>query len=359
MKQNLPIPKPIIDTKEANALDTLTERYNKLIEPSKVSKKLKEVGSKVEEIIPSKVKSLGNGVSSAISEQEIYRQALELIAKGFKYVEEMAAKTSISEQAIISKVNKVTPNISISDFEDICFARSYNISKLVSSYKTQDFFIAFAEGGATGLFGFAGIPFNLVLSTFIYFRAVQSIAMYYGYDVKNSAEELVIASEVFTKALSPTQQDVNNELTATISKIMLMSQASMIKQTSQKTWSDMASKGGIPLLMTQMRALANKAAQKALDKAGQKGLENSLFREVFEQIGKKLTKEVIKKGVPFVSAIIGAFIDAAQMKKVLDYADVFYQKRFILEKENRIMEISSENAIIIDADIIVNENKTD
>jgi hypothetical protein len=57
MKQNLPIPKPIIDTKEANALDTLTERYNKLIEPSKVSKKLKEVGSKVEEIIPSKVKS--------------------------------------------------------------------------------------------------------------------------------------------------------------------------------------------------------------------------------------------------------------------------------------------------------------
>jgi hypothetical protein len=199
MKQNLPIPKPIIDTKEANALDTLTERYNKLIEPSKVSKKLKEVGSNVEEIIPSKVKSLGSGVSSAISEQEIYRQALELIAKGFKYVEEMAAKTSISEQAIISKVNKATPDISISDFEDICFARSYNISKLVSSYKTQDFFIAFAEGGATGFFGFAGIPFNLVLSTFIYFRAVQSIAMYYGYDVKNSAEELVIASEVFTK----------------------------------------------------------------------------------------------------------------------------------------------------------------
>lgn len=320
---------------------------------------MKEVGSKVEEIIPSKVKSLGSGVSSTISEQEIYRQALELIAKGFKYVEEMAAKTSISEQAIISKVNKATPNISISDFEDICFARSYNISKLVSSYKTQDFFIAFAEGGATGFFGFAGIPFNLVLSTFIYFRAVQSIAMYYGYDVKNSAEELVIASEVFTKALSPTQQDVNNELTATISKVMLMSQASMIKQTAQKTWSDMASKGGIPLLMTQMRALAYKSAQTALDKAGQKGLENSLFREVFEQIGKKLTKEVIKKGVPFVSAIMGAFIDAAQMKKVLDYADVFYQKRFILEKENRIMEISGEDCIIIDTDIIVNENKTD
>jgi len=38
---------------------------------------------------------------------------------------------------------------------------------------------------------------------------------------------------------------------------------------------------------------------------------------------------------------------------------VFYQKRFILEKENRIMEISGEDCIIIDTDIIVNENKTD
>jgi hypothetical protein len=51
---------------------------------------------------------------------------------------------------------------------------------------------------------------------------------------------------------------------------MLMSQASMIKQTAQKTWSDMASKGGIPLLMTQMRALAYKSAQTALDKAGKR-----------------------------------------------------------------------------------------
>lgn len=133
----------------------------------------------------------------------------------------------------------------------------------------------------------------------------------------------------------------------------------MVKQTAKKTWSDMASKGGIPLLMTQMRALAYKAAQNALDKAGQKGLENSLFREVFEQIGKRLTKEVIKKGIPYISAIIGALIDAAQMKKVLDYADVFYQKRFILEKENRIMEIIGETAVVIDADIIEDENEQD
>jgi len=62
--------------------------------------------------------------------------------------------------------------------------------------------MAFAEGGATGYFGFAGLPLNLVLSMFLYYRAVQSIAMFYGYDVKHDSAELVIAGEVFMSALS-------------------------------------------------------------------------------------------------------------------------------------------------------------
>lgn len=36
--------------------------------------------------------------------------------------------------------------------------------------------LAFTEGAATGVPDFAGIPFNIELSTFLYFRAVQSIA---------------------------------------------------------------------------------------------------------------------------------------------------------------------------------------
>jgi hypothetical protein len=356
MNQQRNIPDPIIDVKEANTLDILTERYNKLIEPSKSLKALKKVGSKVGEILPEKVKSFGTDTMSAISEQDLYKQALELVAKGFKSVEEMAAKCSINEKSIVAQINKATPHIEIVDLENVCFARSYDISKLVSSYKTKDFFLAFAEGGATGVAGFAGIPFNLVLSTFLYFRAVQSIAMFYGYNVKNSVEEMVIASEVFTRALSPAQQDINNELTATISKVMLMSQAAVVKQTAKKTWTDMASRGGIPLLIAQMRALANKSAQKALEKAGQKGLENSLFREAFEQIGRKLTLKAVQRAVPVVSAALGAFIDAAQMKKVLDYADIFYQKRFILEKENRLMAFASDNSLIVEAEIVDEEN---
>lgn len=105
---------------------------------------------------------------------------------------------------------------------------------------------------------------------------------------------------------------------------------------SKKTWEEMAKHGGIALLMCQMRALANKTAQKALEQAGQKGLEKSLFKNVFEQIGKSMTKKTLRKAVPVVGGVIGALFDTAQMNTVIEYADVFYNKRFLLEKEVRI-----------------------
>lgn len=165
----------------------------------------------------------------------------------------------------------------------------------------------------------------------------------------------MIASDVFTNALRPTKNDVNNEATNIIGKIMLMSQAAVVKQTAKKTWTDMAARGGVPLLLAQMRALANKSAQKALQKVGAKGLENSLFKEAFEQIGRKLTLEKIVIAVPVVSAVIGALIDTAQMQKVLEYADIFYQKRFILEKEYRIYSLIGIKNGVIETEVI-NDN---
>ena len=275
-RHNLHIPEPIMDKKEAALLDALTNRYNKLIEPGKATRAIRKAGTKVGEVVPEKLKVIGKDISSTISSQELYKQAMMLVGTGFKVVEEQASKFSISEKGIVQKVDKVTFDNDILEFSDICFARSYNISKLVSSYKTKDIFVAFAEGGATGFFGFAGLPFNLVLSTFLFFRAVQSVAMFYGFDVKNDAEELIISSEVFARALSPAGSDANNELGAVISKIMLMSQAAVVRQTAKKTWTDMAMRGGVPLLITQMRALAHGAAKRALANARAKGVHRRI-----------------------------------------------------------------------------------
>lgn len=354
-ERNLSAPIPVVDSKELSLLDNLTERYKKITSPGKMAK----LSQKAIELIPVKIKSKATGIGTSISEKELYKQAMKLIASGFKVIEEQAAKTTISEKVILKKINNAISDNEIIGLNEICFARSYDVSKIVNSEKLTNISIALVEGGATGFFGFPGLPFNIVLSTFIYFRAVQSIAMFYGYDVKNDSGELVIASEVFTSALNPKHNDLNNKLTSTIAKIMLMSKAAVIQQTAKKTWSDMIAKGGVPLLIAQMRALANKAAQKALEKAGKKGLENSVFREIFEQIGRKFTLKATGKAIPFLSAGISALIDTAQMNTVLNHADIFYHKRFILEKESRINEITNSFTIFIDAEIIDPDAGTD
>lgn len=331
------LPMPIIDEKEEELLNILTEKYQILIEPSKISK----IGTKIGQLVPSKVKEFGQVVGTTLTEKEFYIQMMNYIESGFKTIEEQAAKFSISESKILEEINEVS-TISISTLDEICMLRVYEISSLVNRYRNKDMFITTLEGASTGALGFWGLPFNIVFSTFLYFRAVQSIATFYGYDVKRDSTELVIASEVFTKALNPSSKSHSGEMTDIIGKIMIMSQATMVKQTAKKTWTDMINRGGVPLLLTQMRALAHKSAQKALNNTGVKGLENSIFREAFEQIGRQLTLKNIGKVVPVVSSIMGALIDTAQMKKVLEYADLFYQKRFLLEKESRISHLQLE-----------------
>ena len=340
----------VLDKKEIDSLDRLNNRYEILTKPGHLAK----LGERVAEIIPEGVKEIIGGVGNSISEQEIYIQAMAQITNGFKIIEEQAAKLSVSNQKIVENLQK---HGKINSYQDIPKLRSYEISKAVDDFRTMNLIGAFIEGGGTGYFGFAGLPFNLILSTFIYFRAVQSIAMYYGYDVKNDHEELIIANSVFVNAMSPAKSDINNELSAVITKVMLMSKATIIRETSKKTWSDMAARRGIPLLLTQMRALSHKSAAKALEKAGEKGIENIIFKETFELLGKKLTKNIIKKSIPFVSAGIGALLDTAQMKMVLEYADIFYQKRFIVEKKSRIRSLmEQEENSVIEAEFIELDN---
>ena len=328
------VPVPIIDTKEENSIDTLKKRYEKLCIPTVLGK----AGKAVSKMVPDAVKNIAKDLGDTISQQELYTQVMKVIVSSFKLIEETAAKYTIPRKTIIKRVNDTVKNNSITRVDEICLARGYDISKLVNNYRTGDLAIALAEGASTGFFGFAALPLNLVLCMFICYRAVQSVAMFYGYDVKEDPSELIIASDVFMNALSPSTANAN-EVSNTIVKIISFAEAQGLKQATKKTYAEMISKGGTSLLVVQLRALANKAAKKAIDEAGVKGLESSAFKAVFEQIGKSLGKKSIGKMIPGISAVIGAAFDISQMNTVITYADVFYNKRFLLEKEHRIKEL--------------------
>ena len=334
------VPITVINEKEQTAFDKLNSRYEKLTSPTLPAK----AAEKAKDLVPQRVKDELAKVMANLTEKELYEQIMKRVADGFDILVKQSAKVTISEATILKQINKTFDNNHIFTLDEICYARSYDVSKLVNKFKTQNVFIAFAEGGATGALGLPGIPANLAASMFIYYRAIQSIAMYYGYDIKRNPDELQIATEVFMQAMSPNEGSAS-EMGDMIVKFMSMSEALVVKDVINGGWKAMAEHGGICLLITQIRALAHKSAEKALAAAGKKGLEETMFTNFLKQIGKKMGQESVKKAATPIAAIITAFTDVSTMNKVIEFADVFYSKRFITEKQTRLDILNSPDEI--------------
>jgi len=332
--KNYIFPTPVVDQKETDSIELLNARFKKLCEP----KALAKLGKNIGKVIPSQVKDYFSDLGLSITEKEVYKKVLEYLGTGFKDIQEIASKYTLPRTSIIKRVNKVIPNNEITEPAEFCLARSYDIARLVSRFRDGGMLAGFVEGAATGALGFAGLIPNIALCTFISFRAVQTVATFYGYDVKNDPAEMVIATEVFTNALSPSTAN-SDEVGDTIAKIMAFAEIATVKELLAKPYAEMAAHGGIALLIVQLRALANASAKKGLEQAGKKGLEESLFKGVFRQIGKGLGKKSVGRMIPGISAAIGAAFDINQIKTVITYADVFYQKRFLLEKEQNISKL--------------------
>lgn len=90
---DIKIPKLIVDEKEQEMLNTLSERYEKFTRPGMVEK----IGKKAGELMPEKIKKIGKDIGTSISEKELYIQIMNVLADGFKIIEEQSAKCSISE----------------------------------------------------------------------------------------------------------------------------------------------------------------------------------------------------------------------------------------------------------------------
>ena len=47
----------------------------------------------------------------------------------------------------------------------------------------------------------------------------------------------------------------------------------------------------------------------------------------------------MQRSIPLVSGAIGGYFDAKKVARALEVAGIFYQNRFILEKETRIQNL--------------------
>ena len=133
----------VLDAREQRDLDVLTKRYEKLCEPGPIAK----AGRKAVKLIPSAVKDQAGRIGHAISEQELYQQAMDVVAKGFKVLEQQAARLTVTPGVVVRQVNDVTDGIDIEAIDDVCMARSYDIARLVNAERGRNLLIAAAEGG--------------------------------------------------------------------------------------------------------------------------------------------------------------------------------------------------------------------
>lgn len=332
---NWVLPDPLLTNRELAELEALTEQYEKMVAPSKLKQLTDKAGSKIPENLRATVGDALDGLTSEIQQQELYAQVMKQVVDGFKVIEEQAAKYSVTEAQIVEAANTTLENVTIRSIDELFMLRSFDVAKIAAGENGKHLLLAATEGAVTGAPGFAGLPFNIVFSMFLYYRAVQSVAMMYGFNVKEDPAEMVIAGDVFSNAMAPSAGSADGMALA-IGKVMLVAEMEGVKQTVKKGWTAMAARGGAAMLVTQIRALANVAARKALENAGKKSIESSVFKNVLEQIGRNITQKSLGKAIPVFGGAVGALFDVSQMNRVLQYANIFYHKRFIIEKQERV-----------------------
>lgn len=327
-------PKPIVDSREKKSLEHLTSQYDKFLKPGLITTLANAGGKQIEKIIPQKIKSFTQDTIVLISESRFMKTTLIHSMKGLVILQKQTAKITLSKKYVVDKYKK--KGLNLSKYSQIVALRSYDLIGLINTNRFANLLYAAINGSVTGFFGFAGVPFNIPISLFLYFRVVQNIALHFGYDVIKDPIELDIAANVMIMSLAPNKDESVDTITGMLGKMMIAANATALRNSLSKTFEEIAKQGEIGLFYVQIRALARKQAQTGLEKAGRKNLEFGVFKKVLEQFGKKLPKKVVERGIPYVGAFIGAGADIHYMNKVINGAILIYHKRFIIEKEERV-----------------------
>jgi hypothetical protein len=325
-----------LDEKEQALFKSLSEDWEKFISPSNFEKSVKKIAAPIEKIIPQKIRDeFPEHVKEAMTWDTIL-QVMEFATKGYGVLSEQLLKYTLTKKKIEKSLSKKIG--SDCEFNKICELKSYDIEACINNNKIRKQVTAVLEGGITGVFGFWGVPFNIVVSFLIYYRAVQHIALFYGYDIIEDSRELEIASEVLINSLSPNPVQAGEGVGKYMLKAMFCTEMTSLQRAliQNKSFQEMALKGGSQLFYTQIRALANKAAEKGLQKAGEKGIENVFLKKILENVGRKLPKQIAGKSIPFFGAFIGGGFDTFYMTRVIKGANIQYHKRFLIEKKARI-----------------------
>ena len=324
----------LLDDREKKSQIEVRKKIDDVSKPGKVQKGAKKIIEK----IPAPIRNFPEKAFETASEIEFIKVALSGSVRGTKVILTQISKLTISNETVVRDYSP----FGIAEFDEIPLVRSYEIESTKSEW--LDRVAAFTEGGITGTLGLWGIPFDIVLFAFLAYRCVQNIGTYYGYDMSDP-NELDLAAEATSWALAPTAMSEAEFSGTYTGRILLMGELTAVRASLSKSYVEMAQKGGLPLLVVQIRALGNRGAQKALEKAGKKEIENQMVKRILEALGKNIPKKYIGRIVPIIGGFVGAALNSFYMDQLLRNANLYYKKRFLLEKETKIAILTSPHLL--------------
>jgi len=328
-------PNPLYDARELALLTQLKTDYQRFVAPGPIAKALQSAGRGLSRLTPGPLKRLISGSVDAAGQMEVFQKATRHACHCFGSWTRQTAKLTLPHHAVLRQYLKL--GYRLRSFDQICLARSYHAQQAVEKHRAENLCLAMIEGAATGAPGMVGVPLNVALSFLLYFRATQSIALLYGYDIHRDPGELQIASEVTLIALEPHLAEGKDSLAGMIGKVMLSAELSIVTHgVATRTLGHLVERGGVELLYAQLRATAHRVALGVLERTAKGGLEAGIFRGILEQVTRHLAQQTPLRVMPIIGACLGGACDTYLMSRVLIGANLIYHKRFLFEKALRV-----------------------
>ncbi len=206
-----------------------------------------------------------------------------------------------AKERILSVGRTFNPDIKM--IEELKILELPQLQYIAEQQITRHRFYSFAQGGITGTGGALVIGTDIPAMAVINLRAVQLIAMAYGYEV-NSPYEMMNSLKIFHTALLPPkiQKAAWQSLTADFEENHDYYFYEGNEQMTDISW-----------------------------------IEQPIYQILKAMVIVLFRKKMIQ-GIPLISMVIGASANYQLTRKVTEFAHNYYQLRYLREKEGNINE---------------------
>ncbi|WP_349408142.1 EcsC family protein [Pseudalkalibacillus sp. SCS-8] len=192
-------------------------------------------------------------------------------------------------------------NADVAVFEDIADCRIEQLRYIAQHQVAKHRLLSFAQGGLSGAGGLLFLGIDIPASIAAHLRSIQVIALSYGYAI-NQPYETMLSLKVFHAATLP-------------------------KEHQQNAWEKLLSEATEPDMNPYFFDTDEVVA------------DQQWTRHLVGLIGKGVILFTLRKrliqGIPLMGMVYGAAANYQLSRQITDFANHFYQKRWLLEKHHK------------------------